>query len=338
MKVVNVSNGDYKVTVQSGGTITLNTGTATGTVIVTGNLTVLGTVTNLDTTNTVIEDNVILLNKNETGASITLGKSGIEIERGSSPNPEFVFDESVTSFVPSLGSVTGTWTFRRAPGVLSAIQTQSINTNSGNLYLISSGSSGYITVTGTANYERNILTYTDTIGYDPTLGVSIADDDRIPNMKAVGDYVSYGLSTFVAKRYGVGDTLGEGYDTSNGDPLSKFEWKVDNVLEMELTASGLTVGNINVDVNTISSSSGKVSVNPFNNEVEIDGFITLIDQGSDPALLAGTARIYTKSTVGGGDTGLYFVNSRIDTDGSTSLTLQEELVSRKRALLLSMIF
>ena len=59
MKVVNVSNGNYKVTVQDGGVITLNTGTAVGTVIITGDLTVLGTTTTVDTANMTIEDNII---------------------------------------------------------------------------------------------------------------------------------------------------------------------------------------------------------------------------------------------------------------------------------------
>ena len=338
MKVVNVSNGNYKVTVQNGGVITLNTGVAVGTVIITGDLTVLGTTTTVDTANMTIEDNIIFLNKGETGSTVTEGSSGIQIDRGSSADPEFVWDESVSSFVPSLGTVSGTWVFRRAPGTLSAIQTQSINTNSGILYLISSGSGGYITVTGTANYERNILTYVDAITYNPISGVSVIDDDRIPNIKAVTDYVTAITATFVSKRFGIGDTLAEGYDTSNGDASSKFEFKVDNVLEATINSSGLTVGNLNADINTISSTSGKIALAPFSDEVEIDGYITLLDQGSAPALAASAAKIYTKSAVGGGDTGLYYVNSRLDTDGVTTLTLNEELISRKRALLLSMIF
>ena len=200
MKVVNVSNGNYKVTVQDGGVITLNTGTAVGTVIITGDLTVLGTTTTVDTANMTIEDNIIFLNKGELGSTVTEGSSGIQIDRGSSADPEFVWDESVSSFVPSLGTVSGTWVFRRAPGTLSAIQTQSINTNSGNLYLISSGSGGYITVSGTANYERNILTYVDTITYNPISGVSVIDDDRIPNIKAVF-FILFKLSICIYLNY-----------------------------------------------------------------------------------------------------------------------------------------
>jgi hypothetical protein len=124
----------------------------------------------------------------------------------------------------------------------------------------------------------------------------------------------------------------------SGDATSQFTFKVDNTLEVTIDANGMLVNNLRLDTNTISSTSSRITLDPFDNEVRVDGYVTLIDQGSDPTLLAGSARIYTKSSVGSGDTGLYFVNSRVDTDGSTVLTLQEELVSRKRALLFSFIF
>lgn len=407
MKVLNVSDGDYKVTVQQGGTITLNTGVNTGTVIVTGDLTVLGNTTSVQTSVMEVEDNVIVLNLGETGSVVTEGTSGIEIERGSSPNPSFVWDESISAFVPGVGTVAGAWVPRRAPGVTSAIRTQSIDTANGNLHLINSGSGGYVTVTGTSNYERNILTYADTVNYNPSFGVTVIDDDRIPNIKAVADYTIGYLATYLPPAFGSGDTIAEGFDTiafqgngsisgttltitsvafgllevgdtitgigvlpsttitaaitgiggigtytvnnlhsppigpvviQAGDPLSQFTFKVDNTLEVTIDANGLLVNNLRIDTNTISSTSSRITLDPFDNEVRLDGYLTLIDQGSDPTLLAGSARIYTKSSVGSGDTGLYFVNSRVDTDGSTVLTLQEELVSRKRALLFSFIF
>lgn len=405
MKVLNVSAGDYKITVQQGGTITLNTGINDGEVIITGDLTVLGNTTSVQTTVMEIEDNLIILNLGELGSVVTEGTSGIEIERGSSPNPSFVWDESISALVPGLGTVLGAWVPRRAPGVTSAFRTQSIDTAGGNLHLISSGSSGYITVTGTSNYERNILTYVDTVSYNPSFGVSIIDDDRIPNIKAVADYTIGYLATYIPPAFGSGDTIAEAFDTiafqgtgtisgttltissvtfgllevgdtitgigvlpattitaaitgiggvgtytvnnsqsvgpitvQAGDPVSKFTFLVDNNLEVTMDANGMLVNNLRLDTNTISSTSSRITLDPFDNELRIDGYMTLIDQGSDPSLLAGSARIYTKSSVGSGDTGLYFVNSRVDTDGSTVLTLQEELVSRKRALLFSFIF
>lgn len=62
--------------------------------VVTGNLTVNGTTTSIDTTNLLIEDNIIVLNKNQTGTPENTLKSGIEVERGDSSNVKLYFDES----------------------------------------------------------------------------------------------------------------------------------------------------------------------------------------------------------------------------------------------------
>ena len=90
------------------GTMTISSGSITGAdditstgdlsvggnATITGNLTVNGTLTSISTTNTEIQDNVILLNDGESGAGVTGGTSGIEVDRGSSDNADFVFDES----------------------------------------------------------------------------------------------------------------------------------------------------------------------------------------------------------------------------------------------------
>jgi hypothetical protein len=65
-------------------------------VIVVGNLTVQGTTTTFDTQTVLIEDNILLLNSNVTGAP-TLD-SGFEVERGSSPNVQLVWDESLDAW------------------------------------------------------------------------------------------------------------------------------------------------------------------------------------------------------------------------------------------------
>lgn len=64
-----------------------------------GNLTVNGTTTSIDTTNLLIEDNIIVLNKNQTGAPATSLSSGIEIERGDAVNYQFMFRELDDLFV-----------------------------------------------------------------------------------------------------------------------------------------------------------------------------------------------------------------------------------------------
>ena len=75
--------GDYKISTESGGIITLDTGNEVGQVVITGDLVVEGESTVVETTNMTIEDNIILLNQGETGNGITRGgQAGLEIENG----------------------------------------------------------------------------------------------------------------------------------------------------------------------------------------------------------------------------------------------------------------
>jgi hypothetical protein len=395
MKVVRVNDGDYQVAVKNGGIITLNTGVRIGQVRITGNLLVEGTTTTVQSEITTIKDNIIVVNSGETGAGVTLTTAGIQVDRGpSTADAQILWDESETHYSPTTATtVPGTWVFRRDNATLTGIQTNSIDTNQGVLGLINSGSAGYVTVTGTANYERNILTYVDTVGYNPVLGVSVTDDDRIPNAKAMSDYVTGVFATFSAERFGAGDTLGEGFDTNRfqgvasfagtvmtvtsvtggalkngfavtdgisnlgtitaflggtgatgtyqmsqtnslpataitaGDLVSKLTFKVDNVLRAQVDSNGITAGNMNMTGNTVSSTSGGITLDPNTGQVLLDGYLQLAIQGSDPTAVASNDMLYHK-TIGAGDSGLFF----------TTTTRNDELVSKRRAILFGMIF
>lgn len=76
----------------------------TSDVIISGNLTVTGTSTEITSTDTAITDRVITLNDGETGAGVTGGTSGIEVDRGSSTNARLVYDESSDSWKLDNGS------------------------------------------------------------------------------------------------------------------------------------------------------------------------------------------------------------------------------------------
>ena len=69
-----------------------------GDVIITGNLTVNGQQTAIQTVNTVLKDNIIILNDAESGAGVTLGTAGIMIDRGSLANVTLQWNESVKSW------------------------------------------------------------------------------------------------------------------------------------------------------------------------------------------------------------------------------------------------
>ena len=116
-RILKVSQGDYRLQVQTGGNIILDTGNAAGTVTITGNLDVLGTQTVVESVNSYITDNIIQLNYNPNnpyggdGISSALGyQAGIEIGRGSRDWAEFVFSEQVTHYDTLLNSnIVGTF-------------------------------------------------------------------------------------------------------------------------------------------------------------------------------------------------------------------------------------
>lgn len=72
--------GDYTITNKE--TYGANTTISTHTLYIDGNLLVGGTANAVVKTDTEITDNTITLNKGETGTGVTLGFSGIEVDRG----------------------------------------------------------------------------------------------------------------------------------------------------------------------------------------------------------------------------------------------------------------
>jgi hypothetical protein len=76
----------------------LNEANLYGDLTIAGNLTVNGTTTTVNTTTLDVEDNIITINKNQTGTPETNLLSGIEVERGDETNFQFVFQESSDLF------------------------------------------------------------------------------------------------------------------------------------------------------------------------------------------------------------------------------------------------
>lgn len=76
--------------------------TAHGDVLIEGNLTVQGTTTTVDSDNMTVKDNVIELNKGEAGAGVTLGFSGLSIDRGTEDAAEIGYNETNDRFEAGL--------------------------------------------------------------------------------------------------------------------------------------------------------------------------------------------------------------------------------------------
>lgn len=348
MKVVNVSNGDYKLIIQKGGEITLDAaydGATPGVVRVTGDLIVEGNTTTVESETLTVRDNIIVVNSGESGAGVTLDTAGITVDRGSLPDTSILFNENVNHRNSSGSSVAGTFTFVNDIGALVGIQTPSINTNGQNLYLINAPGAGVVTVTGTTDYERNVFSYTNFELDPPTGPLTITDPDALPNVQALADYVDSNLAFFDDYAIAEDDTGIECINAAPGpynyyrtllDPAyvgpanSKIVFTVDNNQRGQFTPLGLYVDNINVFTNTIDNTTNNLILTASNtNTVEVDGVLQL-DDTTGPTAVSGSTKIYTlnSSSPGPGKTGIYF----------TSLGSSDELVAKNRALLFSVLF
>lgn len=311
-KILRVSESDYRVKVKDTGTITLDTGVEQGTVVITGDLLVKGNTTTVDTANLTIEDNIILLNKGESGSGVTEGTSGLEIDRGSLLNAQFLWIEADDKFRIQLDDTT-----------LTGIIVGNIATDpTTNLEFDMQSGSGTLRITNSAGYESRVL-----------------DDDDVPNKKYINDYVYASGGSAIVSRfkypvsapYGSEDTLGEALASS-----IKFWVRSGGSLNQraQITAQGLDVDNVNILDNTILNSSvgNNLVLTANNTHVEIDGILNLDDMTA-PTATGGTSRIYSRSNTAATDFELY--NSGVFVANSRT---QDEIVVKNRALLLSMLF
>tara|TARA_R110000744_G_scaffold242471_1_gene359567 strand:- start:79 stop:831 length:753 start_codon:yes stop_codon:yes gene_type:complete len=228
-KYLNVPNGNYKVSVQTGGTIFLDTGFDTGTVEISGNLLVKGDTTTVNTATLNIEDNIITVNSGETGAGITLDTAGIEINRGTYPDAYLVFDENLH---PDANK--GRFVLRDSASQLVSLQTNEINSNSTNL-LLDAGSST-VRVNPTVNYEEKVFTYVagTLTAYDA------ANADVIPNAQSVVDYVAFNFANVFLSQ------IGDGAVTPSSIVISDFETSgVDSVITFAI--DGNTIATAKAD-------------------------------------------------------------------------------------------
>jgi hypothetical protein len=325
-------NGDYNIKAKDTGTITLQAGT----VKVAGNLTVTGGTTFVTSTNLDVVDRIITLNKGETGSGVTATYSGIEIDRGSSSRAALVFNETDPTGIS--GSV-GTWMigsgtdpsygFTDSNIKLRRILTNS-TTDSGDLTLIGTGT-GVVKVSGTTDYE-----------------VQVTDDDDLPNKKYVDDAIQNNPTFQITKldtRLIIADSgvtpnttgtggslayynnLGVGVPTTesllsviiDGVISSQFFSNRTLIQGLEFADTVITNDDTNTNIYIKTNGTGKLQTNYA---VQLD------NNAVSPAQVSGSHVLYSKpeST---GKSGIFFVNTENNRD---------ELVSKNRALLFSMLF
>lgn len=361
-KILKVSESNYRVQVQAGGIITLDTGVDNGIVIVTGDLRVMGTTTTIDTTNLTIEDNVILLNKGEGGQGITEGTSGIRIQRsianpllpGSGgtdplyPDAELFFDESLTHWDQTAGagrgngtggaSIDGTFVLQTSDGVLSSLKVAGIVAPEDLDLTFDLRDKPY--ALRIANADPTAYASRVFVG----LNVTTVNDNLIPNRKFITQYVAAsGLTPGVAdvdkiyKTNGLAPVAGGVIQTQITASLTKLEFLVRSGspsalnVRAEINSAGLFVDNVNSFLNTVQTKPGSAAtllLKGDSQNVEVDSYFNLTNQITTPLAQSGRNKIFSRAVTGPGKTGLFFTNT----------TTADELVAKNRALLFSMLF
>jgi hypothetical protein len=199
IKVLNIPDGDYRLQVQPGQNITLDTGLDIGTVFITGNLTVQGETTTVNTTNLDVEDNIITINKGETGINVTGGVSGVSVDRGSGLLPaQFLYDRDAVNNTPTASSTStgGNFVLRLSNGTPIGLKTNSIFAD-GPIFL-QPGGAGAVKIFST-NYESYVQAAND-----------------VPNKKYVDDFVVASITGLTYPKIQRGNTSVQVYDTAPG--------------------------------------------------------------------------------------------------------------------------
>ena len=333
-KNVIVTDGNYRLTVPDNNSIVLDTGASVGTVEITGNLLVKGTQTTVNSTTLTIDDNIIVVNKNEGPNGVTETIAGLRVDRGGQTydDVQFVYDESIawndpntqqTSQGPKGGGPQGPnfggFKVASASGDILSLRVANIN-NDNAIYF----------QPGNAHTLRIVHG-----GYKAL----ITDNNDIPNK----EYVDYEINQAVigANIPKIGQEDTEVIITDTG--VGKIEFKVDSTLlglwkkggnntgHLEIYNGTTDIGSVRIEDDTISGLNSNQDLNliaPGTGSVRINDTMVIQNLVSDPPKDITGVKLYAK-TPGGGGTGLNFVNTN-DSRG--------EVISTNRALLFGLIF
>ena len=338
-------NGDYNIKAEEGSRITLDTGAPTsgGEVRITGNLVVEGETLTVAVTDLAVEDNIIILNKGEVGAGVTLNYAGIQIARGSEPDVALLFDDINDTWVlASSATVPNALNYNGSNLKLRKILTDS-TTDSGDLTLIGTGA-GVVKVIGTVNYEDQVTHdddvpnkkyVDDSILNNPTFQiiapqtqdtrVTIADKDITPNTAGEPGSLAYFTATTSYTTYGE----------------SAISMIVDNNLIAQFYSNRLEVGDLEFgggpERNEISSRASITNENIFirtqgTGKLQTNYAVQLEKIGVVPAYVTGNTLLYSAEP-GIGTSGVWFVNDSLDQSKQNG-----ELISKNKALVFSILF
>jgi hypothetical protein len=255
-------------------------------VVVTGNLLVSGTTTTVNTTDTLIEDNIITLNRGELGAGVTLGTAGIEIDRGSLDDAKLVWNETLNQFEVKVGS--------------------------GNANIFAGTLKGTYLQLGSSTTINAILDE-DNFASDSATAVATQQSTKA--------YISSQLVLFSPKSIGEGNSNVTVDDTG----LGTVTFQIDGVTQAQMSFGQFDLYELSISDNKISTTASDTDIVLDANgtgEIVMNSVTSLAQQLSNPASSVGYTQVYAKAP-GGGGSGVYFSNT---TNGSDELVSKRKAI------------
>lgn len=334
------TNGDYVIKTSEGGTIKLDTGPGVGIVRVTGNLVVEGDTLTVSANQLQVEDNIITVNyypdRDSLPAGVVLRYSGLQVDRGSLSPASFIYDENDDIWLFASGSPEGTLSFSNN----SKIKLKEIHTNSD-------------TDDGDLGFNVGALGVLKILSSGGNYDLRVTNDDDIPNKKYVDDAIQLS-PTYQIKSPGsapggdtrviIADQQITPNDPSEPGSLAAFTDQtgyttfgesavsivVDGVLNSQFYKSFALIQGLEINNNEISNSDTNANIyvrTQGTGKLQTNYAIQIEKIAGTPAFVSDSV-ILSAATPGLGDSGLFFTNS----------AKTDELVSRNKAFVLSMLF
>ena len=340
--------------------LTITNNSTLNNVTISGNLTILGGTFSASVETVLIQDNLITLNDGETGAGVTAGFSGVEIDRGTADSFWFVFDETKDKFVTGMSGSMQVVATREDSPITNAIpffndSENRFDTDSNFKWNSTSGLAINKPITIINTIAQSIIDCSTTSGGNQFSGSldlvkfakriaatgsiirGVVSDINIDtsqhNASSTGFYSrtrAIGSNSYMTSsiaydgivQKGAGGTLNTGivfnglayqessvYNTAyifkgdfSGTITNKYGVFIENeslnylssILHVgtQLSSSLLSIDNLNLDGNTISSISGKLILNPLSGQIlEISGSSSQLGNQSVNGTISGTSTI-----------------------------------------------
>lgn len=288
-----------------------------GSLTILNDLYISGTTTTVNTKDLNVTDRLILINSGETGSGVTNNLAGIEVERGTLTNYQFLFDEIDDIF--KVGQVSD----------LQAVATREDNPNTDSLAYWNNSESRFDTDSNlTYNNSTNVLTISNsTFGDDvsinnnlifggqlltgTTTSITSSSDYEIATTSAIISYISNETSDFIS---GI---------TFNGDSGNEFltELTLEGGLDIStsLSAGILTINFEGSYYNTIEGDTGTNTITLTGETLTFVGStgITTEVSGNEVRISNDDSITYTTDIISNGNTGKTITIGTKSEHGST---------------------